>query len=577
MFRLSKKIIICGICGLVIAILAISLGVYFGLKKDEMTRIDPNRRQAGIVSNGVECADIGGSILKKGGTAVDAAIATLFCEGVAMPQSTGLGGGFLMVIYSKENRTAITLDARETAPLHATEDMYGGNASLSSKGGLSIAVPGELRGYWFAHQRFGRLPWADLVQPSIDLCKKGHYVTAYIANVFVKHEAQIRKDPGLSESFINPETNQVYKEGDLIKRLKLAKTLEIIARDGADALYNGVLTKDFIRDISNVKGIITEEDLRIYRPVWGEPIVAHLPDNRTLYTMPLTGSGVILTFIMNVLQSFLDTTNLNYVVNWQRIIESFKYAYAKRTELGDIPFVEGIQEILANLTSYPFAVEVRHNITDDKTFQDPKHYGANYSLTNDTGTAHISVLAGNGDAVSVTGTINQVFGSGIASPSTGIILNDEMDDFSSPNITNGFDLPPSPANFIRPKKRPLSSMTPTIVTDGSGDPVLIIGAAGGSKITTSIALVTIRHLWFNESLSYAVNASRIHHQLMPMRIEYEANFTASIIDELQKIGHKVYVVPPTDGFTALTAISNKNGIVEGSVDSRRGGAVCIIK
>ncbi|KAK4874270.1 hypothetical protein RN001_013630 [Aquatica leii] len=581
MLRLSKKIVICGICGLIVAALAISLGIYFGLERNTETieRYEDTwrQRQAGVVSNGFECASIGGSILNKNGTAVDAAIATMICEGVATPQSTGLGGGFLMVIYIRESRTIVTLNAREMAPLAATEDMYGGDSSISFKGGLSIAVPGELRGLWYAHQRFGHLSWADLMQPTIELCKQGHVVTPYIESVFIKNEAQIRKDPELRKTFINPATNQVYKKGDLIKRLKLAKTLEIIAKDGADALYNGVLTKAFIKDIQSVGGIITEEDLKAYKPVWGNPVVAHLPEDLTLHSIPLPGSGLIVTFIMNVLQTFLDTTKLNKTVNWQRIIETFKYAYAKRTDLGDPSFVEGIEEVIANLTSFPYALNVRSKITDNITFEDPKHYGANFSLHNDQGTAHISVLAKNGDAVAVTGTINQVFGSGFASGSTGIILNDEMDDFSSPNITNGFGLPPSPANFIRPKKRPLSSMCPTIITDKEGEVVLVIGAAGGSKITTSVALATLRHLWFNESLSYAINSSRVHHQLMPMRIDYETNFTASIIQELQQIGHKVKMIPPTDGFAAITGVSNRNGVVEGSVDPRRGGAVYIIK
>ncbi|KAF5306948.1 hypothetical protein FQA39_LY00178 [Lamprigera yunnana] len=572
MFRLTKKIICAGVCGIILAISAVAVGTYFGLHN----RYDETLHEGAVVSNGHECADIGGSILRKGGSAVDSAIAVLFCEGVAVPQSTGIGGGFLMTIYVKKSNTSETLDARETAPSAATEDMYHGNASVASKGGLSIAVPGELRGYWYAHQKYGRLPWRDLVQPTIDLCKNGHKITAFLANAFANSEHQIRKDPGLNQTFIDPKTNSVYKEGDIVKRLSLAKTLEIIARDGADALYDGVLTKKFVTDIRGIGGIITEDDLKAYKPVWNKPVVADVPNNLTLYSIPLPGSGPILTFILNMMKNFLHSNNINDYINWQRITEAFKFGYGKRSELGDAPFVEGIENLIKNLTSASYALEVRSKITDNVTFQDPRHYGANFSLPNDQGTAHVSILAPNGDAVSVTGTINQIFGSGFQSVSTGIILNDEMDDFSSPNITNGFGLPPSPPNFIKPGKRPLSSMSPTIIVDKNGNVVLILGAAGGSKITTSTALIIMRHLWFNETIKEAVSSYRLHHQLVPMQIDMETSFNQTIRAKLEKIGHTVRVVPSGNGFAAATAISRRNGVVEGTVDPRRGGSICIV-
>ncbi|KAB0792868.1 hypothetical protein PPYR_14827 [Photinus pyralis] len=539
-------------------------------------RVKYDNSYGGVASNGFECAEIGSNILKKGGSAVDSAIATMACEGVAMPASTGIGGGFLMTIYIRENQSSVTLNAREVAPLHASENMYNSNPELSYKGGLAVAVPGELRGYWYAHKRFGVLPWKEILEPVIDLCKQGNRVTPYMERTYKNNEWQIRKDPGLRAVFINPETNSTYKEGDYIKRLKLAETLEIIARDGANALYDGVLTQPLLEDIREANGIITEEDLRTYRPIWMEPLVSKLSGEQTLYTTPIPGSGPILTFILNVLNGYLDETDINKVENWQKIVETFKYAYAKRSEMGDTDFVD-VRELMRNLTSQEYAKAIREKITVDRTFYTPDHYGASFTASKeDHGTANMVILAPNGDAVSVTGTINQVFGAGILSKSTGIILNDEMDDFASPGITNQFGVPPSPANFIRPKKHPLSSMCPSIIVNRDGDVVLAIGAAGGTKITTAVALTIMRHLWFGEALSPAIAASRLHHQLMPMHIDHESTFDEGLLHSLRDIGHKTNEVPSASGFASVTAISTNGKVLNGSIDPRRGGSVSLM-
>ncbi|XP_022907556.2 scoloptoxin SSD14-like isoform X2 [Onthophagus taurus] len=529
-----------------------------------------------VVTNGHECADIGKSILEDGGSAVDAAIAAMLCEGVAIPESTGLGGGFFMTIYEKSTRNAYFLNAREVAPEAAYEDMFDGNPVLSSKGGLSIAVPGELRGFWAAHQRFGVLNWEKLIQPTIDLCRNGILVTDYFGRVLKNNQQMILNNPEFREMFVNPSTNQVYEKGDLIKRPKLAETLEIIAKEGADALYMGSLTKQFVEDIQKAGGIITEEDLNKYEVEWKDPIQTILPFNQKLFTSPLPGSGVIVTFIMNVLKDFLVICEGETLRNFQRTVETFKYGYAKRTELGDENFVD-VNELIANLTSEEYAKSTRELISDNTTYQDYEHYGANTTLTEDHGTAHLCILAPNGDAVAITGTINLVFGSEVVSPSTGIILNNEMDDFSAPNIINAFGIPPSPANYIVPGKRPMSSMSPTIIVDDNeGDVKMIIGAAGGTRIITSSILVAIRKLWFNLSLEEASNMPRLHHQLFPMSISYEGGFDEAIIHGLEEIGHNYTTLPPPDGFAAVTSIANVNGNVEAVPDIRRGGSYAFV-
>ncbi|XP_050301524.1 glutathione hydrolase 1 proenzyme-like isoform X2 [Anthonomus grandis grandis] len=545
-----------------------------------LNRQDKKTITGAVVTNGHGCSDIGKSILEKGGSAADAAIAALFCEGVSMPQSMGLGGGFLLTIYEKSTGIVKSLNARETAPAASNETMFAGNASLSQKGGLSVAVPGELKGYWYLHQEYGYLPWKDLVQPTIDLCNNGIYVTAFLAKTFLGRLSLLHADPVLSEIFIDPNTGSTYLEGQFIKRPRLAKTLEIIANDGVDALYNknGSLINKFVKDIQDKGGIITAEDLINYEPEWQEPIKADLSGNQVLYTSPLPSSGPVLAFILNILDGFLDLTNLYNSGTFQRIVESFKFAYGLRTRLGDEHFVD-ISELIHNLTSKEFAQEIRRLIKDDSTQQNASYYFAETSGFDDHGTAHISVLAPNGDAVAVTSTINQVFGAGFASDSTGIILNDEMDDFSSPNITSYFDIPPSPNNYIMPGKRPVSSMVPTIILKDK-DVVLVTGAAGGTKITTVVASIIVKHIMYNVTLSEATIEKRLHHQLFPMMIEYEEGFQLDypeLYGNLTQIGHESKLTPTSDGFSAVTVISAKNDDIEASFDNRRGGYISYVE
>lgn len=220
--------------------------------------------RAAVVANGIECADIGADILRQKGSAVDAAIATLLCDGVAAPQSLGLGGGFFLVVYTKATKKVETLTAREMAPLAAYEDMFvNDTTSAQSQGGLAVAVPGELKGYFEAHRKYGKLPWKTILEPTIKLCKEGHLVSATLAKALKSREKRILAEPSMSEIFIDPKTKTTWKEGDRLKRLKLAESLEIMAKEGSDSLYSskGSLMKKFVQDIQKFRGIITEEDM----------------------------------------------------------------------------------------------------------------------------------------------------------------------------------------------------------------------------------------------------------------------------------------------------------------------------
>ncbi|XP_063705472.1 glutathione hydrolase 1 proenzyme-like [Culicoides brevitarsis] len=571
----KTKIAIC--LTAILVILAIVIVVPIVVVQNQSKSDSVVHGQGGVSANGIECANIGADILRQDGSAVDAAIATLLCDGVSAPQSMGLGGGFFMVIYTKATGNVETLNAREMAPLAATEDMFVNDPSASSQGGLAVAVPGELKGYWEAHRKYGKLPWKQILEPTIKLCKEGHVVSKTLAEALKSREKRILAEPTMSEIFIDPKTGKTWVEGDLLKRPKLGKSLEIMAAEGADALYskNGSLIKDFIKDIQSLKGIITEEDMLRYEIEWDKPYKSNLRDGLTLYSQPLPGSGVLLTFMLNILSGY-DLKDKDQLT-MHRIIESFKFGYARRSHLGDRAFVE-IEDLLSNLTNTDYADSVRSLISDVETFNDYEHYGANFSyVPDDHGTAHISVLHPNGDAVAATSTINLYFGAGIRSTSTGIILNDEMDDFSTPGTVNEFGVPASPSNYIQPRKRPMSSMVPSVIIDKQGNPRLVVGAAGGTKITTSTLLTILNHLYFNQSLEQAVLSPRVHHQLAPMYVQHERDFDVDIAKSLELKKHVVKNITGESGFAAVTAVSrDENGIASAAFDTRRGGSATIV-
>jgi len=528
--------------------------------------------RAAVVSNGIECADMASEILKKGGSAADAAVTALLCEGVTCPQSTGLGGGFFMTIFTKATNKTEVLTAREIAPLLSSENMFQNVDTV--QGGLSIAVPGELKGMWELHQKYGKLQWAQLFEPVIKLCRKGHVVSRYLDNVFTKRKTIILSSPTLSDIYIDPTTNDTYKVGQLIRRPALADTLELIAKEGADTLYNnGTLAQRLVQDIQKEGGIVSIEDFMKYEVRWESPLTIQLKNSKTLHSFPLPGSGAIVMFVLNVLNDYLpEGVSLR---SMQRIAETFKYAYAMRTELGDGKYVKEAIDIVNNLTDTGYAMNIRSKLNDVRTSNDHRDYGAKFYAEDDHGTAHINILADNGDAIAMTGSINSIFGSKIRSRQTGIILNDSMDDFSSPGKKNGYGIPPSPQNFIAPGKMPLSSMAPTILLDEHNNVEFMIGAAGGSKITTSIAYVLLRYLYFNESVWDAVHAPRIHHQLLPMRIEYEQGFQTEFIEGLQNAGHEMFKQPTDIGFASLTAIGRNGKKLVAVFDPRRLGSASV--
>lgn len=507
------------------------------------------------------------------GSAVDAAIAALFCNGIVNGHSMGLGGGFQMVIYSAKDRETHVLDAREAAPLAAHPSMYK-TQKEAQLGPKAPCVPGELRGYWAAHQRFGRLKWEDLIAPTIKICRNGYMMTLHQYQSLSRNK-RTKEDPTLRETFIDPETGEFRRAGTLIKLNRLCDTLEIIAKEGGDSLYTGTLSDVFARDLQALGSIITKKDLEIYQPRWRKPVSVELQGGLQFFSVPPPGSGALVAFMLNILDGYgLNSESIadipSTISTYHRIIEAFKYAYGFRTKLGDPNFVH-MDEQLELLTSRRYADEIRRNGINDTTSNDPADYGGVFFNPPDAGTAHISVLSEEGDAVSVTSTIDIYFGAGVTCPETGILLSSGMDDFSWPNFRNYFNLPGSPANAMAPQKRPLSSMSPSILVDRHGNVRMVVGSAGGTKIPTAIANVIIRHLWFGETMKESLDAPRIHHQLFPMEISYEYGVVDQVVKGLEMLGHKTSRY--RNAGSTVCGVSKANGTISGNADFRKGGEV----
>ncbi|XP_011312024.1 gamma-glutamyltranspeptidase 1 isoform X2 [Fopius arisanus] len=530
-----------------------------------------------VCSDGAPCAEIGKGILSKNGSAVDATIATMICNGLVNMQAMGLGGGFMMTIYDRKTQKSYFLVSRDMAPLAATADMYQGEGvNASNIGPLSISVPGEIAGYRTAHEKFGRLPWEELWAPNIELCERGWNMTNAFYSDALEAIDLIRTDPTLSKIFLVEGTNELMRPGGLIKPQKICETLRILQKKGAGEFYNGTLGKMYIDDLRRRGSILTMQDLNSYRPVWKTTLQTNLSDGTRVFAPNLPSSGALLTFVLNILDEFKFTSSSlegwnNTIRTYHRIIETWKFAYSMRSKMGDDLFVD-MREFVKNLTSKDYARSVKAQITDERTWSDPVHYGAGKELREDHGTAQISVLAPDGDAVSVTSSINMYFGSGIVSEQTGIVSNAGMDDFSVPGRVNYYGVAgTNKNNLIQPMKRPMSSMVPSILVSPSGDVRMVVGGAGGTKITTSVSFVIARHLWMNNTIKEAMDASRIHHQVFPMVLAYEYGVPQPVLEGLRNLGHRTSRYG--DRGSCVCGLTQINGTVYANADRRKDGDV----
>lgn len=468
-----------------------------------------------VAADDERCSDIGIDMLREGGHAVDAAVATSLCLGLVSPTSSGLGGGAFMLLRSS-NGQAQAFNMRETAPQAASEDMYAKNPAAKKIGPLSVGVPGELAGLHLAWQQHGKLPWKKLVQPVIRMAAEGFVISPYLASNIKSYKNAIMADKGLRGVFT--VNGKLLNVGDTCYNKKLAETLQAISDFGPSVFYNGTIGKKLVEDVQAVGGILSFEDLQNYRVEVTDPISAEVM-GYTILGMPPPSSGAAgLISVLNILGSYGTPDAAKGTLGLHRTIEAFKHMFAVRMNLGDPKFVN-ITDSLSDMLSPEFAVKLKNKIYDNVTFPS-EYYGYKWNQLRDHGTSHFCIVDSERNAVSMTTTVNYPFGALMLSPSTGIVLNNEMDDFSTPTEISPDMLPPAPANFIRPNKRPLSSMSPTIVLKG-GQLAGVLGGSGGLKIIPAVVQVFLNHFINGMDPLVAVTAPRVYHRLIPNIVTYE--------------------------------------------------------
>ncbi|XP_010531409.1 PREDICTED: gamma-glutamyltranspeptidase 1-like [Tarenaya hassleriana] len=552
-----------------------------GPKGDSKNRIVKYR--GAVATDDGRCSEIGMRVLRSGGNAIDASVASALCLGVVSPASSGIGGGAFMVVRLA-NGKALAYDSRETAPLLASENMYAGNDTSKTKGALSVAVPGEVAGLFEAWKRHGKLPWKRLVRPAEQLAGRGFRISRYLYMQMDATKSDILADKGLSEIFAS--NGDLKKAGEIVRNPRLALTLRQIGNYGPKAFYNGTVGLNLVRDIRKAGGIITMKDLRSYRVQVKEPLSGDILGYKLLTMPPPSSGGAAMMLILNILAQYGVPSGVSGSLGVHRLVEALKHAFAVRMNLGDPDFVD-VTKVVSDMMSPKFAQELKKTINDNRTF-DPSHYGGRWNQINDHGTSHLSIIDQERNAVSMTSTINRYFGAVVLSPSTGIVLNDEMDDFSVPSKVNSKDVPPpAPANFIRPGKRPLSSMAPTIVLKDNKVKAAV-GASGGANIIAGTTEVFINHFFLKMDPLSSVLAPRIYHQLIPNNVFYENWTTAyndhfevpkDIRDGLRKKGHVLQEIPGgTISQLVVQELDGSSGNSHGDVselvavsDPRKGG------
>ncbi|KAK4479103.1 hypothetical protein RD792_014614 [Penstemon davidsonii] len=473
--------------------------------------------QAVVAADDGRCSEIGVSILEKGGHAVDATVATAVCLGVVSPMSSGIGGGGFMVVRSSSTSDAqLAIDMRETAPAAASQNMYENNRVAKYQGALSMGVPGEIAGLHIAWLKYGRLAWRTLFEPSIKLAKEGFIISPYLSRNIANEAKKIKNDPGLRQVFA--PNGKLLKSGDKCYNVELGNTLKAVAEQGPEAFYNGSVGEKLVEDVKKAGGILTMEDLRNYKVNVTDAVNVNVMGYEILGMPPPSSGTVGLSLVLNILDSYGSPDAVKGPLGLHRLIEALKHMFAVRMNLGDPEFVN-ISKTISNMLSPSFAKRIQEKIFDNTTFP-PEYYLPRWSQLRDHGTSHFCVVDSDRNAVSMTTTVNYPFGGGVLSPSTGIILNNEMDDFSIPTDITPDKLPPAPSNFITPNKRPLSSMTPIVILKDN-QLAGVIGGSGGLDIIPAVVQVFINHFVLGMKPLAAVQKARVYHRLIPNVVSYE--------------------------------------------------------
>lgn len=519
-------------------------------------------------------AQVGADILRRGGNAVDAAVATGFAMAVTYPRAGNIGGGGFMVIHSTERNEDIAIDYRETAPAATTTQIFLGadgkpDPAKSRDSGLGIGVPGTVAGLALALEKYGsgKFTLAQLLEPAIVLARDGFVVTDDIADTLPGWYRRLARWPSSAKIFAKPDGTP-FGEGDRLVQSDLADTLASVAAQGPRGFYEGPVAEKLAKAVSDAGGIVTAADLKAYQAVIRSPVRGTYR-GYDIVSMPLPSSGgVVLVESLNILEGFqLADLKQGSPASLHLLIEAMKRAYADRARyLGDPPFVNAP---IDTLTAKDYAAKLRANISTNRATPSKEIVSAPPAPREGSNTTHFSVVDSSGNAVSNTYTLNFSYGVGLVADGTGVLLNNELDDFTAAvGASNAYGLVGYEPNLPGPGKRPLSSMSPTIVLRG-GKPVLVTGSPGGSRIISTVLQVIVNVLDYRMDVAAAVATPRLHHQWLPDEVRVERGFPDDVLFELKAMDH--LIVEPMGQTSANSILVTPNGPL-GAPDPRSRGA-----
>jgi len=542
----------------------------------EMATAQPIYAKHGMVSSQEALASkIGVDILKQGGNAVDAAVAVAYALAVTLPRAGNVGGGGFMLVHLAEQHKTIAIDYRETAPAKAHKDIFldeQGNAvdKLSREHGLAVGVPGTVMGMELALTKYGTMSMEQVIKPAIKLAKDGILVTSDLSNSLAGLKSRITQWPSSAEVFYHADGSN-YQVNELFKQPELAQSLSLIAEKGSKGFYQGETAEKIVSAVQNAGGVMSLNDLANYKVIERQPVRGQYRGYEVVSMPPPSSGGIHIIEMLNVLEQFpIDKLGHNTADTLHLMAETMKYAYADRSKfLGDPDFVD---VPVKQLISKEYAKSIASKISINKTTPSSEILPGKLAPYESDQTTHFSVIDKWGNAVANTYTLNFSYGSGLVAKGTGILLNNEMDDFSvKPGTPNGYGLIGGEANSVQGNKRPLSSMSPTIVMK-DGKPFIVTGSPGGSRIINITLQIIMNVIDHNLNIAEATAAARIHHQWLPDFIWVEHTLNKDTISLLEAKGHKVKIQESIGSTQSI--MMTEQGLF-GASDPRRAGSAAI--
>jgi len=528
-----------------------------------------------VVAQEGTAAKIGVDILRRGGNAVDAAVAVGFALAVSLPRAGNLGGGGFMLVYLAKEKTTVAIDYREAAPADTPRDVFLNEtgeavAAKSRDTGLAVGVPGTVAGLSLALRKYGsgKFSLAELVAPAVALARSGIDVEVDLADSLPHAQARLKRWPASARIFLHPDATPLGR-GDRLVQSDLASVIEAIGRDGERAFYDGPVAAKIVASVRAAGGRMTQDDLKSYRAVERAPLHGSYRGHEIVAMPPPSSGGVHIIELLNVLEGFPRAAEgANSAANIHLMAEAMKLAYADRAEyLGD---PDHVPVPVKGLISKAYAERLRAEISlvrarpsAEIKALDPMPYESDQ-------TTHFSIVDNEGNAVANTYTLNFSYGLGLVAEGTGILLNNELDDFAAkPGAPNAYGLVGGAANAPGPRKRPLSSMAPTLVFR-DGELELVTGSPGGSRIITIVTEIILDIVDFGMNIAEATEAVRIHHQWLPDELQVERGLAPDTIRQLEALGHKVAV---HDTWGSAQSIFRENGLLMGAADTRQRGTL----